>query len=241
MKNEFEKLGLEQGDNVLVHSSMHGTTPTEFYRKLKTTVGEEGTIIVPTFNYDFAHGVPYNHDTTPSQVGYFTNWMLGQRNAIRSFHPVYSFASMCKNAPKFLEGVSKEANGVDSVFDRLYKFNGKMLFYQCTFESCTFVHYVEQMFGADYRFRKYIKGTVTRDGKTWEEMFTFYAKFLNRNIINDFRYLASKLNSKTDDKSILVTCGDGVQKIDDVLTERPYGLLKQIPDGLEECDGYQWT
>ncbi len=111
-----------------------------------------------------------------------------------------------------------------------------MLFYQCTFEKCTFVHYVEQMFGVDYRFRKYVTGDVVRCGVSWQDTFTFYARRLGQNVENDFRNFATTLDTSTDDKSILVSCDEVVQKIDDLFHSNPYGLLKQVPDFVDEED-----
>jgi len=98
------KVGVEQGDIVLVHSDstvvreITGLKWAEALNLLKdcflNVLGESGRLIVPTFNWDFCNGKPYVHEKTRSQVGMFTNNVLFDDRSLRSFHPIYSFAAI---------------------------------------------------------------------------------------------------------------------------------------------------
>ena len=69
----FQKLGLKSGDLVLVHSSWYRAldrdvkSPKEIIDALLEVVGEKGTIIFPTFNFDNAN--LYYMGAYPMQIG----------------------------------------------------------------------------------------------------------------------------------------------------------------------------
>ena len=46
-------------------------------------MGNSGTLIVPTFNWDFCNGEPYFHSKTISKCGMFSNNVLFEDNDIR--------------------------------------------------------------------------------------------------------------------------------------------------------------
>ena len=94
VEEALEDVGLEQGDIVLVHSD---STAIREYTGLKwgdalnllkesflKVLGKNGTLLVPTFNWDFCKGKPYSHEKTRSQVGMFTNNVLFDDRSIRS-------------------------------------------------------------------------------------------------------------------------------------------------------------
>ena len=168
------KVGLEQGDTVLVHSD---STAIREITGLKWAValnllkdsflnvlGESGTLIVPTFNWDFCNGKPYIHEKTRSQVGMFTNNVLFDDRSVRSFHPMYSFAAIGAQKDEILSNISKSSFGNNSVFHKLHKLNAKIILFNFDMGT-TFVHYVEQCKGVSYRFLKHFTGEVTIDNK----------------------------------------------------------------------------
>ena len=58
IKHLISSLGLKKKDVVLVHSSLFSLGKIEnnvegFYKAIRDVIGEEGTIIVPTFTYSF--------------------------------------------------------------------------------------------------------------------------------------------------------------------------------------------
>jgi len=100
----LNQIGVEAGDTVLVHSdstlamrlskSASWLEANRFMQEcFEETLGVQGTLIVPTFNYNFCKGKPYVHESTPSQVGLFSEQVRKDPRALRSFHPIFSFAS----------------------------------------------------------------------------------------------------------------------------------------------------
>ncbi len=63
LSDSFKQLGIEQGDNVIVHSSLFSlgkieefavnALPQAFLAGLELALGNSGSVFVPTFNYDF--------------------------------------------------------------------------------------------------------------------------------------------------------------------------------------------
>lgn len=249
IKKALKKIGIEEGDIILVHSNV---TPalklsnsnswenaSSLLKKCFLNVlGATGTFIVPTFNYDFCKGKPYSHEKSMSQVGMFTNFILLDNTSYRSFHPIFSFAAIGHDAKNICNNISKSSFGKESVFHKLHKLNAKIVFFNVSFEYCTFIHYVEQSIGIDYRFLKYFKGKVERDGIEWEDTFDFYVRYLDRKVVSYLTKLGNYLESTGKMNKIilankypisLVRANDIYQAAKEKLIENPYYLLKYPP------------
>ena len=67
-------MGVEEGDTLLVHSSYKSLGevdggPQTVIRALEAALGAEGTLIMPTFNFDFNKGVPWDVRKTRVEDG----------------------------------------------------------------------------------------------------------------------------------------------------------------------------
>ena len=250
IEEALRRAGLDGGDVVLVHSD---ATPAmtlagfEWWEDALMLLKEcflnvlspEGTLLVPTFYYDFCKGKPYSHETSPSQVGMFTNSVRLDKRAVRSFHPIFSFAAIGAQASKICDNVPATSLGEDSVFHRLHQMNAKLLFFNVVFhESCTFVHYVEQSAGVDYRYFKHFKGQVSRGEIRQEGSFDHYVRYLDRDVDNDLSCLDRDLLSTGKMRRIfladvypvsLVRCNDVYQLAIEKIKADPYYLLKHPP------------
>jgi aminoglycoside 3-N-acetyltransferase len=75
----FQKSGVEQGDTLLVRSSYKSFGevdggPATVIRALEAALGTDGdgTLIMPTFNFDFNQGKPWDVRKTRSKMGALT-------------------------------------------------------------------------------------------------------------------------------------------------------------------------
>lgn len=225
--------GLEKGDVVLVHSDITETSPDTLLANLMKSIGYRGAVIVPTFNYSFCKGIPYDHHKTLSQVGLFTNYILAS-GAPRSFHPIFSFAGLGDVYNILMNNIGKDSFGKDSVFDRLYQANAKILFYQVPFDYCTFVHYAEQAMNVDYRFKKYFSGWVTNEeGKTWYDTFSFFVRYMPTDrypyirVETDFSKLDAIVDKTYGDNYFVVSCRDVYDKATELIRQNEHNLVKQ--------------
>jgi aminoglycoside 3-N-acetyltransferase len=72
---EFRELGVMKGDVLFIHSSYKSFGgveggPQTVINALLDVIGVEGTLIMPTFNYDFLKGTPGTIRNTPRKWEY---------------------------------------------------------------------------------------------------------------------------------------------------------------------------
>src|SRR5215510_4136286 len=187
----FRGLGVEEGDTLLVHSSYKSFGevdggPQTVIRALETALGTDknGTLIMPTFNFDFNKGEPWDVRSTPSKMGILTEFARKDPRAKRVFHPFYSFAILGKHA-ELLGGLRyKSAYERNSVFGKLRDLDGKIMVIGLSYnDSMTFFHHIEQMEGVDYRFLKQFTGQVTdENGNTYTDTFEMLVRDIDKGV-----------------------------------------------------------
>jgi aminoglycoside 3-N-acetyltransferase len=190
--NGFRKLGVAEGDTLLVHSSYKSFGevdggPATVNRALEAALGTdgEGTLIMPTFNFDFNKGAPWDVRTTPSKMGVLTELVRTDPRAKRVFHPFYSFAVLGKHAEMLGSLRYKSAYERNSVFGKLRDLDGKIMVIGLSYNnSMTFFHHIEQMEGVDYRFLKQFTGEVTdENGNTYTDTFEMLVRDVDKGVM----------------------------------------------------------
>ena len=185
----FRKTGLTAGDVVLVHSSYKSFGavdggPQTVVDALLEVLTPLGTLIMPTFNFNFNKGEPWDVRTTPSHMGVLTEVVRLNPESKRVFHPFYSFAIMGALKDVLTKVRYKDSYGTDSIFMQLRKLDAKIMVIGLSYtHSMTFFHHIEQMEGVDYRFIKPFTGKVTDEtGKTYEDTFTMLVRDVDRGV-----------------------------------------------------------
>ncbi len=188
----FRHLGVKEGDTLLVHSSYKSFGevdggPQTVMRALEAALGVEGTLVMPTFNFDFNKGVPWDVRTTSSRMGVLTELVRKDPRAKRVFHPFYSFAILGKHAGMLGSLRYKSAYERNSVFGKLRDLDGKIMVIGLSYtNSMTFFHHIEQMEGVDYRFLKQFTGEVTDwDGTTKVDTFEMLVRDIDQGVITE--------------------------------------------------------
>lgn len=195
--------GCRPGDTILVHSNtdvldrlMPEAEPIERFAALKQAlldaVGPEGTVVVPTFNYGFCRGRRFDPARSSSHVGLFTNYMMRQEGAVRSTHPIFSFTAIGRDRAGLMAEVPASAFAEESVFGRLRRRDALIVLFNVPFDNCTFVHHIEQARGVDYRFEKTFRAPVVVDGREQPGEASFYARYLDRGVENNFSRFAAR-------------------------------------------------
>jgi len=188
----FQKLGVEQGDTLLVHSSYKSFGeveggPQAVVRALETALGTDGdgTLIMPTFNFDFNQGKLWNVRKTRSKMGALTEIVRMDPRSKRVFHPFYSFAILGKHAEMLGSLRYKSAYERNSVFGKLRDLDGKIMVIGLSYNnSMTFFHHIEQMEGVDYRFLKQFTGEVTdENGNTYTDTFEMLVRDIDKGVM----------------------------------------------------------
>ena len=157
LADEWKKAGVEEGDVLLLHSSIKRTfkrylkadvrlTPQDILESFLEAIGSTGTLLLPLFNFDFAKGVPFDERNTPSHMGVLTEVGRIYPLAVRTGHPIYSFAAIGFAADKFRKIDNFSGYGIDSPFSVLRKMNGRIAVLDLPDQnSMTFYHHVEEM------------------------------------------------------------------------------------------------
>jgi aminoglycoside 3-N-acetyltransferase len=193
--DDWHQAGLVPGDTVLIHSSLKRTLAQSAERGEQLTaesvlesfiaaVGPTGTLLFPLFNFDFCQGKPFDIRQTPSQMGILTELARRHPDAIRTGHPIYSFAVIGKHAPLFRTVCNAHAYGADSPFQMLRDLNGKIGVLNLPGQhSMTFYHHVEEIKRVPYRYDKWFEGDYTGwDGATSRGRFTIYVRDLEQGV-----------------------------------------------------------
>ncbi|EEA92903.1 AAC(3) family N-acetyltransferase [Pseudovibrio sp. JE062] len=195
----WEGSGLQKGDTVLLHSSIlrtlvearragrRGLTAEQILESFLALLGEEGTLLLPLFNFDFAEGKPFVFDETPSQMGALTEAGRKYPGAVRTGHPVYSFCVIGKEAPKFRHLDNKSGYGADSPFGLLRELDGKIAVLDLPDEgSMTFYHHIEEMNRVNYRYSKDFTAPYTDErGVTTDRTYSIYVRDLDMGVVTN--------------------------------------------------------
>jgi aminopeptidase-like protein/aminoglycoside N3'-acetyltransferase len=207
LMDEFRALGLTAGDTVFVHSAYSSLGkapggvdggPRTVIDALLEVIGPQGTLIMPTFNYDFLRGIPWDIRTTPSQMGMLTELVRADARAKRMFHPIYSMAAIGRHADELAVHRSNDCFGETTIFTKFREWDAKILIIGLAYsKSITFLHHCEQLAGVDYRFLKEFKGTaIDQQGKPHEAAYTMFVRDVERGVVLDFEPIGALLDSQ---------------------------------------------
>lgn len=153
----------------MVHASWMPTSgfqgsPLAMIESLKSTVGEEGLLIMPSMTYhnqssrEFLEtGKPVDLRRSPSKMGILSEVFRRNRAVQRSQSVTHPILAWGKGSKVLIEGQAQNDKpfGQDSVFGRLLKLNGKVLCINTPFSSITFTHHLEDRIAGHLPFPLY--------------------------------------------------------------------------------------
>lgn len=198
LKRRWLGAGIAPGDTVLVHSNIkrtlvefrragHSISPEDILQSFLDAVGAEGTLLLPLFNFDFTSGAPFDIRTTPSHMGALTEAGRLHKDAVRTGHPIYSFAAIGAKSGLF-ENVDNESGySEESPFGILKNLDGKIAVLDLEDQhSMTFYHHVEEVKQVDYRYFKTFTADYTdRHGTTGKRPYRLYVRNLEQGVLTD--------------------------------------------------------
>jgi len=149
-----------------VHSSLKSLGPVDggaatVIAALEEVLGEDGLLLMPSFNLveGPARAPTWQIDTTPSTVGWITEYFRRMPGTIRSDHYSHSVAARGRNAAAFV-GEHRAREGMISPWDlapwgytygsrspmiKAADAGGKLLMLGVNYHSATYLHVVEVM------------------------------------------------------------------------------------------------
>lgn len=165
--SDLKKIGLCEGDSVLVHSSLSKIGFVEEGSRtvidaLLETIGTDGTLLFPTFpaagrNKAHLEEHPYfDIKNTPSQMGSITEYFRKLNGVCRSFHPTDPVCALGPLAKYYTDSHFGELTpyNENSPFRKLCSKGGKILMLGTTLNgACTNLHTLED--AVEFKFPIY--------------------------------------------------------------------------------------
>lgn len=198
------------------------------------------TVLMPSFNYDFARTHRYDVKHDPSQVGPITE-VFRQTAAARGLTPIFNLSSSSAgwHYPAG-HGDLDEIAVIDpfapsSELGRLLDLDGNILFYGASFHP-TIVHVTERAASVPYRFEKRLHGTVVEGSRASDvtlSLHVFPRGLSDISLTYDWERLARAARSEgvlrdiTDSHAIMWAPARALHEFWlGVLAEDPLGLLE---------------
>jgi aminoglycoside 3-N-acetyltransferase len=237
----IRKVGIASGATVYVASSLAALSMMEnpvdgVLWALREAVGPDGTLVLPTFNFSFCEGTPFDVENTPSTTGVLTEAARKLPGALRTWAPPFhSVVAIGKKAPEIAACKSLSSFGANSVFQYLFEQNAKQLLLGTSYhDGVVHFHWLEERHAVPYRYWKKFEGEIIRDGRREQRIFFMYAR--REGAVLDFQPAAREfeLHGKTlVQKTGLCTLrafslADFTAFFDPVFKRNPLVLLKDI-------------
>lgn len=205
----WKESGIDKGDTVLLHSSLSGLlkkyrskgipiSPNDILKSFIISTGENGTLIFPTFNFDFTKGKTFDILNTRSETGALSEAARLYPDSARTGHPLFSFVVIGYHRNIFEDLNNYSAFGKDSPFAKLLELNGKIAALDVAGENCmTFYHHVEEMENAPNRYHKIFRGKyIDKHGVQSEKEFNVYSRKIDEGVETDVKPMEEYLWSK---------------------------------------------
>ncbi len=141
-------------------------------------IGEEGTLLLPTFTFEFSNKKYYDINNTKGATGALGNIALQRKDFKRTQHPMHSFAVWGKDQEKLISMTNRHAFGMDSPFGYCVGAHVKQIILGTDYvHAMTFIHYAEAVCNVPYRFSKNFTGTyVDISGQAEERTYDYAAR-----------------------------------------------------------------
>jgi len=241
----LQKVGVKAGEGLLIHSALQffgcpiGGIEI-YFSALQEVLGNDGTMVVPTFNFAFARGEDYDPTTTPAEgMGIFSEYFRQKPQAVRTTHPMQSFAVIGKWASELAACDTPSAFDDGSAVDRMLDLDFKLLLLGADIQASAILHYSEQRAEVPYRYWKDFTGRVKR-GRKWEtvtcRMFVRDLNFDAQLVIYPIQHVLEEKGQWASEKLnygtvSLCTMKDFVSVTDQFLAEDPWVFVTNPPEG----------
>lgn len=168
IKKALLDIGITKRDDVFIHSNLgffgvlEGCRSADqlcesFLTAIQSVIGDEGTVVVPTFSYSYCHNEVYNPYQTKTNCGMLSEYMRKMYPDNRTLDPNFSICGVGKHMDEYMQCNIHEAFGKGCFWEKFMRHNGKII---CmNFDSgSTFIHFIERNNNVSYRYNKAFNG-----------------------------------------------------------------------------------
>jgi len=239
----LEAIGVTDSDGLLIHSAIQFLGApiggiALYFETLKSKIGPAGTLVVPTFNFDFPSNLEFDPLATPSKgMGAFSEYVRVHPDSKRTLHPMQSVACNGKYAADLAERDTPCAFDDGSAYDRMLELDFKLLLLGANVQSVSMLHYSEQRARVPYRYWKEFTGQI-RTQSGWENRtYLMYVRDMDidpkLSLKPVRRYLEDNGNWRSTELNYgkLSSCRlvDFVDAVDHFLAQDPWSLVTNRP------------
>lgn len=164
---QLRQLGVRNGEVVVVHTSFRAVRPIEggplgLLDALRAAVGNEGTIVMPSWTGDDSE--PFDPSRTPASadLGVVADTFWRQPGVLRSDH-CFAFAAAGPQAARIVgDPLPLPPHVPESPIGRVHQLDGRVLLLGVDHDANTTLHLAELLGGAPYRVPRHV--TVLKQG-----------------------------------------------------------------------------
>ena len=185
LEDLLSTLGVGDGDIVMVHSAVFTlghieSGPSGLYHAFRNLLGDEGTLIVPTFTYSFRRDQVFDVRNTPvgAEIGAFAEYVRKLPGATRSTDPLFSMAAIGPQAEALMKRTSHNCFGEGSIYEKIFAVDTLFVALGITYSTglAAFMH-LERLAGVDYRREMRFDGlSIGYDGKPYDDWVIHFAR-----------------------------------------------------------------
>lgn len=245
LSHTLSTLGIARGSALMVHSDAMAVAqfPGQsnsagmhaFWSGIQEWLGDEGTLLVPTFTYSLTRQVCFDRATSPSEVGLMTELFRTLPYVGRTRDPIFSMAVWGAGGDEIITAGGHDCFGQDSPFAWLAAHDGWIAGFACHPDRITFTHYVEQQLGVDYRFMKRFEGEVCEGGAVRPWYCDYFVRRLDLASEIDLSRLVDALKCQGKWRQALfgrlpvwaVRCADFAAVAKQLIAEHPHALIRE--------------
>jgi len=238
--SNLKKANIKNADCIFIHSNLG------FFGKLKDiedgeslcgvfeeaifeVIGEQGTLIVPTFSLSFCNNQVYDKENTPSfECGIFSEYIRKKKESKRTDDANFSVTAIGLKANLFTSDISEHSFGNNSFWDKFWRENGKICKFNMSSDFNTFIHFVEKKNNVEYRFDKEFSGISIENGKKIKRKNIHFVRNLEKD--ETLPYL-KRLDEKLKEKELLNSTNLGKGQI---ITMSTKDIVKIISEEIEK-------
>ncbi len=213
----IDKLNIKSGERIWLSSELikmmllFKKTNTKFdgselLDSFQEALGREGTLILPTFSFEFSNAGKYDVIHSKGTSGALGNIALLRGDFKRTQHPMHSFAVWGKDIDRLISMNNKNSFGVDSPFGYCVGNHVRQIILGTDYvHALTIVHYAEYVCNVPYRFAKSFTGTyVDKEGNEEERTYDYAARRLEIKPIEVFNRIGAVLEAEGVSKKLFI-------------------------------------
>lgn len=192
------RVGIASGDVAFVHLDLGALGTPEgcaseadayamVLDALRDVVGEDGTLVVPTYTFSFCGREEFDPALTPTSGGPwsptagFLEYFRALPGVLRSRDPIHSVAALGKRAAELVDDLPPTCFGPGSVFERLVDAGARVCMLGLPLEEATIRHHFEESAGVPFRYRKLFTGRIVEGGKPLKSGWVYSVRILADN------------------------------------------------------------